>query len=1014
MNNNLKEYIESFDNIIWLYRDIIDNKILENENLKNIDNETKKELFDYIFDKYLDSESELNSLSIDARYYGFFRLKDIEIFLPIEEYCNNKIRDEIEKIKISNVRNIFMHLDMIIFLDDKSLLNEIQFDEYLSFISGRIKDINYGNGYYYAKSMSLIFIINLLLEKIKEKEDIDKILDAIKKFDEFGQYNILEYIIYSLTKEEIQSDLIYDNLIKYCIELFNEEKLRKSHLNKRITKILEVIIDYISKYIERLKFILDIYFSKDEKELNEIYKYIDYEQRYKLDIPIYCLSRLNNRVDLEDILSIEQYTFVIMYLALYIEKDNRIIIKNVIDENIDLSVYWNLVRNQFLEYCNNYEIEKNGLFFLDRYRNLLEVLSPTKEEFVKFSEHSKIFFYHYIIKRGNDELYSLIPDKVKEYIETDEKYKEKIEEEKQLFQKERTECVHKFFDRNKIIGDINKIIEVLGNNPTFEDLNSYNNEFYKDKKDNKEKYLESEITIINPFIRDYFLMITKYLIKDISMEKIKKYVENYWYKHWGIQLYNYLKRHGDIIDKVNFSEEEKIEIKKYFRSSNYKENIKGLYNCSEGTFDNSYIYFVFYNLGNIFKDIKFEYDEEILINMLKIPYYYYKGDIKLYNNNYYLDYMGIILEDDDDNVDFDNFFKYNDNNYSKELKISVLKKLIETINKYRITEEFGSYYTLLSIIKLCNSNKECYQSYYYDIVKLVAYFYTYNTNYTKNDKSKMKTFKIPNIITNFIKENNFDDKSFITLINNDSLTPIKIDIKGNIYTVYNLKDNSIILDDIDDIDDLVNRLFPIDFNLSRILKFQYLLNDIKNSVLTISHPYVFEDKNECLYNLENKTYIACFSNTTDNKNAYAWWKIYGITPDDNLHNIKVRMLISKRDLLKNILLKKDKNFEYYFGYIKYIKDKKEKNENIKDFFEKSNSFQFEKEFRVLVDCKCRNDYRIKRDCNNIPYLLELPINSEVYKNITIDNELSFDPYKNLEDKHKNVVKYLLKEAQDKI
>lgn len=722
MNNNLREYIESFDNIIWLYRDIIDNKILENEKLKNIDNEARKELFDYIFNKYLDSENELNSLSIDSRYYGFFRLKDIEIFLPIEEYCNNKIRDEIEKIKISNLRDIFMHLDMSLFLEDETFLNAIPFNEYLSFISYRIKDINYGNGYFYAKSMSLIFIINLLLEKIKEKADIYKILDAIKKFDEFGRYNILEYIIYSLTKEEIQSNLIYDNLIKYCIELFNEEKLRKSHLNKRITKILEVIIDYISDSIERLKFILDIYFPKDEKELNEIYKYIDYEQRYKLDIPIYCLSRLNNRVDLEGILSIEQYTFVIMYLALYIEKGNRIIIKNVIDENIDLSVYWNLVRNQFLEYCNNYEIEKNGLFFLDRYRNLLEVLNPTKEEFVKFSEHSKIFFYHYIIKGGNDELYSLIPDKVKEYIETDEKYKEKIEEEKQLFQKERTECVHKFFDRNKIIGDINKIIEVLGNNPTFEDLNSYNNEFYKDKKDNKEKYLESEITIINPFIRDYFLMITKYLIKDISMEKIKKYVENYWYKHWGIQLYNYLKRHSDIVDKVNFSEEEKNKINDYFKSSNYKENIKDLHNCLEGTFDNSYIYFVFYNLGNIFKDIKFEYDEEILINMLKIPYYYYKGDIKLYNNNYYLDYMGIILEDDDDNVDFDNFFKYNDNNYSKELKISVLKKLIETINKYRITEEFGSYYTLLSIIKLCNSNKECYQSYYYDIVKLVAYF----------------------------------------------------------------------------------------------------------------------------------------------------------------------------------------------------------------------------------------------------------------------------------------------------
>lgn len=267
MNNNLREYIGSFDNIVWLYRDIIDNKILENENLKNIDNEDKKELFDYIFDKYLDSESELNSLSIDSSYYGFFRLKDIEIFLLIEEYCNNKIRDEIEKIKISNLRDIFMRLYMSLFLDDKSLLNEIPFDEYLSFISDRIKDINYGNGYFYAKSMPLIFIINLLLEKIKEKEDIDKILDAIKKFDEFGQYNILEYIIYSLTKEEIQSDLIYDNLIKYCIELFSEEKLRKSqyNYNKRITKILEVIIDAIFEDIERLKLFYIYIFLKMKK-----------------------------------------------------------------------------------------------------------------------------------------------------------------------------------------------------------------------------------------------------------------------------------------------------------------------------------------------------------------------------------------------------------------------------------------------------------------------------------------------------------------------------------------------------------------------------------------------------------------------------------------------------------------------------------------------------------------------------------------------------------------------------
>lgn len=677
INNNLKEYIESFDNIVWLYRNIIDNKILENENLKNIDNETKKELFDYIFDKYLDSESELNSLSIDSRYYGFFRLKDIEIFLSIEKYCIDKIKNEIEKIKISNVRNIFMRLDMSLFSDDKSLLNEIPFDEYLYFISYRIKDINYGNGYYYAKSMSLIFIINLLLEKIKEKEDIDKILDVIKKFYEFGQYNILEYIIYSLTKEEIQSDLIYDNLIKYCIKLFNEEKLRKSHLNKRITKILEVIIDAIFEDIERLKFILDIYFPKDEKELEKIYKYIDYEERYKLDIPLYCLSK--KKIDIKNTLKLHQYNLIINYLALYVEKDNKIIIKNILDENIDLSIYWDLVREKFLEYCSTKTFD---LYFFNRYRNILQLLNPTKEEFKNFPKQTKNIFYWYIIKKGdNKELYPLIPEGVKKAMETDKRYKEKIEEEKRLFQKERIECIHKFFDKNKIIEDISNIIDVLGDKTTFYDLSSYNGEFYKDKYENKEKYLEeTERIIINPFIIDYFLIISRFLCKDISMNKVKEYVDKYWDKHWGIQLYNYLKRHIDI--KANFSEEEKNKIKNYFKNSNYSETIKNLHNCLAGTFDNSHLYFLFYNLEKIFRGIKFEYDEEILFNMSKIPRYYYKGDIKLYNNNYYLEYTGIITDNDLKNIDFDSLLKNN-----KEMGNSIFQKLMETIDKDKITKE---------------------------------------------------------------------------------------------------------------------------------------------------------------------------------------------------------------------------------------------------------------------------------------------------------------------------------------
>lgn len=1234
MNNNLREYIESFDNIIWLYRDIIDNKILENENLKNIDNEAKKELFDYIFDKYLDSESELNSLSIDARYYGFFRLKDIEIFLPIEEYCNNKIKDEIEKIKISNVRDIFMHLDMSLFLEDETFLNAIPFNEYLSFISDRIKDINYGNGYFYAKSMSLIFIRNLLLEKIKEKEDIDEILDVIKKFDEFGQYNILEYIIYSLTKEEIQSDLIYDNLIKYCIELFNEEKLIKSFYDKRITKTLYTIINSISYNNERLKYILDVYFTKDEKELEEIYQYIDYEQKYKLDIPIYCLLRLTeNKIDIKSILTDDQYRLVIMYLALKVKNINEIIVKNIAGEDIDLSIYWDLIRNQFLEYCNNYDIKQHGLFFLDRYRNLLEVINPTKEEFEKFSEAAKIFFYWYIIKEDNKELYPLIPEEVKKAIEIDKRYREKIEEEKQLFQKERIECIHKFFDKNRIIEDIDNIIKVLGNNPTFQDLSYYNDEYYKGKYDNKEKYLEdTERVIINPFIIDYYLIISKFFVKTVFMDKIKEYVDKYWNKHWCIQLYNYLKRHGDIVDKVNFSEEEKNKIKDYFKSSNYKENIKDLHNCLEGTFDNSYLYFVFYNIENIFKDIKFEYDEEILMNILKIPYDYYKGDIKLFNNNYYLEYFGVIMEYDADNIDFDRFFIGNE-----EMKNSIFKKLIESIDKDMITNEFGSYYTLLNIIKLYNSDKENYKLYSDNIAELVAHFYTSSLN-------KVEFLQIYNIINDFIQENNLDLKildfinkskqinydhlkyinnlqknlleekrlytsscykliyeirrkinskdikishninpssienikyelnqlcqynnfnylnkeefnnlknkiknisdkfindtdlnfeenmiyynllylqnfiveditiwqkfteflmnnkdyyysdmiieklifenlfekidknnfdfnffidNLISLYNNiiekpykdgvipnetlihrfldniililinlkldeniynkitslngyirgiidvkifNYFKPIKIIIKNGEYFVYDLENNFIFK--TIDINELIEKLVPNDDSkVSRILKFQYLLNDIKNSILTISHPYNFEDKNESIYEFFNKVYVGCFSKTIDKENAYAWWKIYGDTSDDILKNIKVRILFNKRKLLKSILSLKDETFEYYFGDIEYIKSK-ENNKEIKDFFEKSNDFQFENEFRIIIKCKNENDNRIIKDNNDIPNLLGLPLNPKIYKYINLEDKYSFN--EGLDERCKNTVKYLLKEAQDKI
>ena len=111
--------------------------------------------------------------------------------------------------------------------------------------------------------------------------------------------------------------------------------------------------------------------------------------------------------------------------------------------------------------------------------------------------------------------------------------------------------------------------------------------------------------------------------------------------------------------------------------------------------------------------------------------------------------------------------------------------------------------------------------------------------------------------------------------------------------VYNLKNNAII-DKSKDVDSLIEKLLKNNFNnnVSRILKFQYLLNDINNRTLTMSHQYIFEDEKESIYGLENKVYMVCFSNTTGKENAYTWWNIYGMTTDDSLDNIKVRIIFN--------------------------------------------------------------------------------------------------------------------------
>lgn len=115
-------------------------------------------------------------------------------------------------------------------------------------------------------------------------------------------------------------------------------------------------------------------------------------------------------------------------MALYVRKDKhneiKIIVNNILNEDIDLSIYWDLVREKFLEYCS----KTFDLYFFNRYRNILQLLNPTVYEFNNFSEQVKNVFYWHIIKEDNKELYLLIPKEVKKAMETDKRYKEKIEE----------------------------------------------------------------------------------------------------------------------------------------------------------------------------------------------------------------------------------------------------------------------------------------------------------------------------------------------------------------------------------------------------------------------------------------------------------------------------------------------------------------------------------------------------------------------------------------------------------
>ena len=1243
MNKILYDYINSFDNILDFYYDLIEIKE-GNEILENINDDDKKELFDYIFDKYLDEENRLIALSIGNYYTNeVIILNDIKIFSTIKDYCKDIIEDTINNLRKNEIRDIYLLLDMYIFIDeDDEKINNIDCDEYLTYIEKNISSIDNKNYFYYIKLISFIIIIKVDTNKL-DNNSINIIMPLIEKLGaEDRQYYMLSNLILFFKDEDIALDIVYDNFIKYYFEIssriLDKTNMHPILFNKNI-KIILYIIDIISDSEEKLKNVLYIFFINDSKKLKELFNNIIYDIKIdNLDIPIYCLSK---NKDLVNCLSDEQYSVFMIYLASNF-KNNEIKIK-IYDIEIDLSCYIDNLQKYFLYFCKN----SNDIYFIDHYRDLLLSLNITVDDFNNFTKVMQNYFAWHIIKE-TDELYQHIPEDIKIEKDVDKEYRKKIDKEKSLREEKRLSCVHSFFCKYKIISDIDDIIKCVGERPSYNDLDLYNQEY--NKYENKKEYLDREIIIINPFIIYYSSIISKIFSKIIDMNKIKKYIETYWDKHWGIHLYNYMQYISDIRDKIIFTDEEKTKIKKYFEVD-FQNNIKDLDNCLIGVNDNSYLYYLFYNFDNIFKDIDIDYNENILLNLLKIPYYYYRGNIKLYNNFYYLEDMGAIYERFDERIDFNKFF--GKSIFSKE---EILNKLIEQIENdiEKIIYEHGSYYRLLSIIKIYNSDKknlskfnvkiknliikyyylylknpkdinimsnqinnfiiennlskeilsnidknnyvnydifmyinklqiyllekgifynsECYQlilrirnkirngdikiiynigshlvskmknnlnilcekkdidynqETFIDIRKKINTIcrdlnsdyemnfdinilysnYMYLQSFIKDDisiwcdfinfiidnkdlyypyltneinifdnlfKSIDNSFKFDIFINSLIKlynhiidkplenvieeENNYigtipnqnlilkflnliinklidcklNDKTLSNVLDEhikkiykqipylsvdikqkikqyvfNEVIPVKIEIKYDVFYLYDLKTGNII-NTYTNVDDLVNYLVPNHTNeVSRILYFKYLIKDIKNRILTMSHPYLFEDINENRYGLDKKIFISCFSKTTDLKNSYANWKIYGQTVDDKNENIKVRILINKRKLIKNILINKNKDFIYYFGDLQYSENYITPNKNIKDFFYKNNAFEFENEFRVLIECKNKSDLRIKNDYRNKPCLLELPICKKMYNNIELNIKFSFNPYKSINRKIKNELYFIL-------
>ncbi|WP_157159627.1 hypothetical protein [Brachyspira pilosicoli] len=926
------------------------------------------------------------------------------------------------------------------------------------------------NSYRYKNQQDLIINID---DYSKLEIDLTYLLKEVKKYiaklsttDDFPRR---EDYIWSkrLFKEYVNSIEIYstcsESAKQFRIELINSENDPIFRIKDNNKELLKKIKYNLSNEIKAKKKKEEIDKKQEEEKINCINKFFsldDIKNDFRKIIEQFSetiLKKINFSITINDINDPYMYSNIEEYLNKTIDILNPFLISYI----RDISFYFYKDKINLEEIFDNVINNWNEYYILHLYNYLISIKKydynfsdKKKEEIINYFHNKKIKFPKYVLMHAEKvfgfdlKLKDLFDDDtVIEILNTDYIFIQFDMPEKVLVYKniylypkmgvintnlnfEKRDFsiffntyginIENIFNKCLSIIDIKKsILFAIDNYYLFLSIiNLY------DILDNKKAYEEKFFQLLKDYFYESIISDKKlYSISDLIVQTAENFnlvedilniiLENSDIKvvHYNIfskwqdnilydNLYKkeYLEIIYEIRQKIRKSE---INIKTY--NFNIKNNINDFREKINTITKTDNICGIANELYNELKPILDKCNRDILYykydNIVNLLYFIYK-DISIFEDFLKMNTNNYGFQEKSINNLF-TLFKYNDISNELMLKIShTIYKYYDDL-KYKecpvnmvYTPEFDLKYIFDRIIDMIINTNKVYQENIYDKLINIGNISEYTKNRLENKKksifSPMKISKSNDkfIITR-IKERlldksqceiiEYDDKEY------DSISDIKTDILNSI----NLKDGLI----------------------SRIVGFTNLVDDIKNKHITMSHPYLFDDDIENVYPINNNLYISCFSYSTGNENAYAWWKLYG-------GKNKFRITVDIESFINSIIsiFEEDNTIDIYIGSLDYKKDAPNVIIDEWGFFNKRIDFQFENELRVMVKVNNIDDNRIKL-VNGLPVLYKFTMkDTSIYKNMSLEyRSVIFHPYeKTLLDKDKEAMRIELQKYIDNL